>query len=111
MKIIEYDEAALDVLTSVAESLVTTGMYKSPQEAVKGLALAQIERDIAKYRRRIAALQRKYGMSFEEFTAHLQGRATMAEEIDWEEWDTARMMLEIREKSREEIEARVAARN
>ena len=45
MKTIEYDEAALDVLTSVAESLVTTGMYESPQEAVKGLALMQIERD------------------------------------------------------------------
>jgi hypothetical protein len=79
------------------------GMYPSPGEAIKALALAQIEQDIAKYQKRIAAFEEKYGMSFEDFTAHIRGRATMEEEIDWEEWDDARMMLEIRKKNREAI--------
>jgi hypothetical protein len=94
---------AIDVLTSVAERLVMTGMYSSSDEAVEALALAQIDRDIEKYQRRIAALEAKYGMNFEEFTAYLRNRATMEEEIDWEEWDDARTMLKVRTKSREAI--------
>ncbi len=57
--------------------------------------LAQIDRDIAKYQKRITALKAKYGMGFEEFTAYLRNRATMEEEIDWEDWDDARMILEV----------------
>ena len=44
--------------------------------------LAQIDRDIEKHPKRIAALEAKYGMGFEEFTAYLRNRATMEEEID-----------------------------
>jgi hypothetical protein len=102
---------AIDVLTSVAERLVMTGMYSSSEEAVEALALAQIDRDIEKYQRRIAALEAKYGMNFEEFTAYLRNRATMEEEIDWEKWDDARMILEFRKKNREAITSHAAARN
>jgi hypothetical protein len=35
----------------------------------------------------------------------------MEEEIDWEEWDDARMILEIRRKSREAITSHAAAHN
>ena len=102
---------AVDVLTSITERLVMIGMYASPEEAVEALALAQIDREIEKYQERIAALEAKYGMSLEEFTAYLRNRATMEEEIDWEEWDDARMMLEIRKKSREAIVSHAAACN
>jgi hypothetical protein len=101
----------VDVLTSVAERLVMTGMYTSPEEAVEALALAQIDRDIEKCQERIAALKAKYIMNFEEFTAYLRNRATMEEEIDWEEWDDARMMLELRKKSRKAITSHAAVRN
>jgi DNA-binding ferritin-like protein (Dps family) len=86
-------------------------MYASPEEAVEALALAQIDRDIEKYQERIAALEAKYEMDFEEFTTYLRNRATMEEEIDWEEWDDARMILEIRRKSREAIMSYAAAHN
>lgn len=102
---------AVDFLTSIAQRLVMTGMYSSPDEAMKGLALAQIDREIEKYQKRIAALKAKYGMSFEEFTAYLRDRATMEEEIDWEDWDDARMIVEIRRKSREVITSHAAAHN
>ena len=64
--------------------------------------MAQIDRDIEEYQEQIAALKAKYNMNFEEFTAYLRNRATMEEEIDWEKWDDARMILEIRRKSRSE---------
>lgn len=102
---------AIDVLTSVAERLVMTGMYSSSEEAVEALALAQIDRDVEKYQRRIADLEAKYGMSFGEFTSYLRNRATMEEEIDWEEWDDARMILQVRKKSREAIINHAAACN
>lgn len=102
---------AVGVLTSITERLVMTGMYTSPEEAVEALALAQIDRDVEKYQKRITALEAKYGMGFEEFTAYLRNRATMEEEIDWEEWDDARMILEIRRKSREAITSHAAAHN
>jgi hypothetical protein len=102
---------AVDVLTSITERLVMIGMYASPEEAVEALALAQIDREIEKYQERIAAFEAKCRMSFEEFTAYLRNRATMEEEIDWEEWDDARMMLEIRKKSREAIVSHAAACN
>ena len=92
---------AVDFLTSIAQRLVMTGMYSSPEEAMEGLALAQIDREIEKYQKRITALKAKYGMGFEEFTAYLRNRATMEEElgsgngIDWEDWDDARMILEV----------------
>lgn len=102
---------AIDFLTSIAQRLVMTGMYSSPDEAMEGLALAQIDREIEKYQKRITALKAKYGMGFEEFTAYLCNRATMEEEIDWEDWDDARMILEIRRKSREAITSHAAAHN
>jgi hypothetical protein len=102
---------AVDVLSSITERLVMTGMYASPEEAMEALALAQIDREVEKYQERIAALEAKYKMSFEEFTAYLRNRATMEEEIDWEEWDDARMILEVRKKSREAIISHAAACN
>ncbi|MGQ9626907.1 MAG: hypothetical protein ACUVV0_08405 [Anaerolineae bacterium] len=104
-------QETLDLLASIIESLVMKGIYASPEEAVKALALKHIDRDIAKYRRKISALEKKYGMSFEEFTEHIRGRATMQEEIDWEEWSDARLMLEVRQKNRRELKAHVAVCN
>lgn len=101
----------VDLLASLLESLVMTGVYNSLEEAVETLALTQVEKDISKYRRKIATLEKKYGMSFEEFTEHIRGRATMQKEIDWEEWNDARLMLEVRERNRQELKARAASHN
>jgi len=94
---------AMEILTAIAEKRTLVGMYPSPEEAIKALALSQIEREIKELRERIAAFERKYGMTFEEFTNYLRNRATMVEEMDWEEWDDARKKLEIREKALEAI--------
>lgn len=107
-ELLERNKIAVKVLADIAEKLVVTGRYRSPGEAIAGIALEQLDQEIAKHRAKIAALEEKYGMTFEEFTTHIQGRATMQEEIDWEEWDDARVMLEVRERNRQEIVAGVA---
>ncbi len=96
-------DPALEVLTAIAEKMAVTGMYSSPEEAIKALALSQIEKEVEELRERIAAFEKRYGMTFEEFTAYLRGRATMEEEMAWEEWDDARRKLEIRQKALEAI--------
>ncbi len=93
----------VQILTSLAERLTVTGMYPSPEQAITGIALAQVEQEIARLQGQIAALQRQYRMTFDEFTASLRNRATMEDEIAWEEWDDLQLKLAIRRKSREAI--------
>ncbi|MFQ5812704.1 MAG: hypothetical protein ACE5I2_05880 [Anaerolineae bacterium] len=94
---------AADVLTTIAESLVATQKYKSLDEALYTLAIGEVDRKIAKYRRRISRLRKKHDMTFDEFTAHLNGRATIEQEDDWLEWEAAIDMLSDWEATKKEL--------
>jgi len=87
------DISPTKILTSVAGSLVTTQRYPTMEAALRDLALAAVRSKTLYYRRRIRRLERKYGTDFDSFSAHLQGRATPAEEDDWFAWRSARRML------------------
>lgn len=80
-----------------------TGLYPSPERALTGIALAQIEQEITQLEAREVAFQKKYQMTFEQFTATLCNRATMEDEMAWEEWEDLRLKLAIRQKSKEAI--------
>jgi phosphoglycerate-specific signal transduction histidine kinase len=94
---------ATDVLTTIAESLVATKKYKNINEALYALAIAEVDRKIAKYRRRISRLRKKHDMTFDEFTAHLRGRASIEQEDDWLEWEAAINMLSDWEATKKEL--------
>ena len=94
---------AADVLTTIAESLVATRKYHSLDEALYALAIGEVDRKIAKYRRRISHLKKKHGMTFDEFTTHLRGRATIEQEDDWLEWEAAIDMLSSWEATKKEL--------
>jgi len=94
---------AANVLTTIAESLVATKKYKNLEEALYALAIAEVDRRIARYRRRINRLRKKYNMTFDEFTAHLRGRATIEQEDDWLEWEAALNMLADWEATKKEL--------
>jgi hypothetical protein len=94
---------AADVLTTIAESLVATQKYKSLDEALCALAIGEVDRKIAKYRRRISHLRKKYDMTFDEFTAHLRGKASIEQEDDWLEWEAAIDMLSDWEATKKEL--------
>lgn len=84
---------SVDVLTTIARTLVIAQKYASAEEALRGMALAEVRRKIAYYRQRIRALERKYAADFETFSARIQGCATPAEEDDWLAWRSANRML------------------
>ena len=95
----------VDVLTTIARSLVVAHKYSSVEEALRAMALAQVRRKITYYRRRIRALERKYGTDFETLSARLRGRATPDEEDDWLAWRSANCMLTEWQRTYEELSA------
>ncbi len=96
--------SSVDVLTTVARLMVATQEYASVEEALQAMALSEVRRKVAHYRRRIRALKRKYGIDFETFSAQLQGRATPAEEDDWLAWRSANRMLADWQRTYEELQ-------
>ncbi len=87
------ESSSVDILTTIARSLVVANAYSSLEEALEGLALAEVKRKIGYYRRRIHALERKHETDFERFTIRIKGQATPEEEDDWFAWRSARSML------------------
>jgi hypothetical protein len=85
---------ATEILTTIADTLVSLGKYRDRSAAIKGMALDQVDRKIALYQRRLRRLEKKHGMNFEEFTEQLRGKATIADEDEWFEWESAIYMLE-----------------
>ncbi len=96
---------SVDVLTTIARSLVVAQEYPSIEEALQGMAVSEVQRKIAYYRRRIRGLERKYGTDFDAFSARIQGRATPSEEDDWLAWRSANNMLADWQKTSEKRSA------
>ena len=98
---------------ALVEPLVRHRAFSSPEEAVRGLVADFILRKIDKYRERISAFEKRYGMRLEQFGAYLTERsellvnghldpekkkriaqAVMQEEEDWLDWKIARDFLQ-----------------
>ncbi len=97
--------AVLDkAIPILIEPLVQMGVYRSQEEALKNLVLRYVQEQIDEAEQEIARFQKKYGMSFEEWSDSLVGRATIEEEDDWMEWESARDMLESWQQIKADIE-------
>ena len=83
----------VEVLTTIARSLVYSRQYRDIDEALRGLALDEVSRKIARYRRRIRHFEHKYGTDFQTFSARLEDGVTIAEEDDWMAWRSALSLL------------------
>jgi hypothetical protein len=97
--------STVDVLTTIARSMVVSQEYASVEEALQHMALSEVQRKIAYYRRRIRTLERKYNADLQTFGARLQDRATPAEEDDWLAWRSANRMLADWQKTYEKLSA------
>lgn len=93
----------IDVLTTIARSLVAMQRYPTVEDALNDMAISQVQRKIGYYERRLRYLERKYGLDFDTFTARLQNRATPLEEDDWLAWRSALQMLADWKKAYEEL--------
>ena len=52
-----------------------------------------IDRQIALYEEQARAFEARHGMTFEEYTRNLRGRASIAEEDEWMDWEEALVFL------------------
>jgi len=73
--------------------LVREGLFKSYDELLKSLLLDYIDRQIALHEEQVRAFEAKHGMTFEEYTRNLRGRATIVEEDEWMDWEEALVFL------------------
>ena len=86
--------ALTQVASMLTEPFVRTGIYASPEQALKHIILDYIERQIAWAEAEIQRYEQKYQQTFAEWTESLSGQASIAEEDDWMEWEATIDMLE-----------------
>lgn len=98
------DRSAIKVLEVIANTLVDTGRYQNQADAIRGIAIEQINRKIALYESRVRRIQRKHRTSFETYTKRLRGRATIRQEDEWMDWETALAMLTAWRKAKKALE-------
>lgn len=80
-------------LYTLAKPFTDVGLYDSTTTFFKGLIRDVIEHKISHYEHIIKKFERKYGMSFSDFSKKLEQGATIKEEDDWMEWEAAINML------------------
>jgi len=98
---------------TMIEPLIRRKIFATEEEAIRELLREYILRQIATLRRQVNRFERKYGMSFQQFSEYLHerstllesgtlspeqrqvlGQAIMREEDDWLDWKVAQEMLE-----------------
>ena len=83
-------DQAIPILT---EPFVRAGVFSTSEQAMKHIVLNYIERQISWAEVEIEYFERKYKKSFAEWSKNLTGKATVAEEDDWMEWESLRDMV------------------
>jgi hypothetical protein len=111
-------------VSALVEPLVNRKMFATEEEAVRSLLREYILQQVSRLQQELSSLERKYGMSFEQFAAYVHERSVlleegalsprqrkalsrviMQEEDDWLDWKVNREMLESWLGLREEIVA------
>jgi hypothetical protein len=86
--------SALEAVESLARRLVSEGVCKDEETAVRFIAAGAVERRIEEYRRRLDELAAKHGADLDSFAEAIRGTATPEQEDDWMEWKAANEMLQ-----------------
>lgn len=92
-----------EIIEKVAKGMVAAGVYKDVKTAIQALAIEQVERKIATYRKQVQKFERKYHHSLEEHSRLLEGKAAMHEEEEWMEWKGAAVMLDAWQNALQEL--------
>jgi hypothetical protein len=83
----------LEYADRIFAPLVREGIFKSYDELLKSLLSDYIDRQIALFEGQARDFEAKHGMTFEEYTHNLKGRASIAEEDEWMDWEEALVFL------------------
>ena len=100
-------------LVAMLEPLVRRQAFTSAEEAMRTLVRDYVLRQIEQHQKRLTALEKRYGMTFEQFSAYLKERSALVahgqldaeqrhrvsqavtiEEDDWLDWKIAQDFLE-----------------
>lgn len=83
--------------------LVQEGVFENYFDLLKTLLLDYIERQIMAYRRRARSFERKHGLSFERYSKHLQGQASLVDEDEWMDWEETLIFLRKWERIKKQV--------
>ena len=98
MSIIKSATPILEYADRLFTPLVREGIFKSYDELLKSLLLDYIDRQIILHEKQARSFEVKHRMTFEEYTRNLRGRASIAEEDEWMDWEEALVFLRKWEK-------------
>lgn len=98
------EQPAIQAIETIASMLVGTGRYPTQADAIRAMAIEQVDRKIALYESRVKRLEKKHGVKFETFGKRLRGRATIQQEDEWMDWEAALAMLAAWRKAKRAIE-------
>ena len=93
MSIIQEATPILEYADRIFAPLVREGIFKSYDELLKSLLLDYIDRQIALFEGQARAFEAKHGMTFEEYTRSLRGKASIVDEDEWMDWEEALVFL------------------
>lgn len=82
-----------ETLSEIADSLVSTGIYQNATEALLAIATDFIDRKIENYQNIVRYYEQKHNCSLKNYAKQLENKASMEQEIDYEEWEIAEGML------------------
>ena len=92
------------VTSLLTQPFVRTGIYASPEQALKHIILDYIERQIAWAEAERRRYEQKYQSTFAEWSRSLSGQATITDEDDWMEWEAILDMLDGWRRIKAEVE-------
>ncbi len=82
-----------ETLSEIADSLVSVGIYQDTTEALLAIATDFIDRKIENYQNIVRYYEQKYNSNLKNYAKQLENKASMQQEIDYEEWEIAEGML------------------
>ncbi len=98
------EQPAVKTLEAIVDTLVRTGQYKTQSDAIRAIAIEQIDHKIAAYARRVKRFETRHRMKFDAYTRRLKNRATVSEEDEWMEWEAAVDMLAAWQNAKKALE-------
>jgi hypothetical protein len=92
------------VIPILTEPLVRTSLYPSPEQALKSIILDYVDRQMTQIEAELKRYEQKYQLTFAEWSESLSGRASIADEDDWLDWEANLDMLDSWRQIKSDIE-------
>jgi CRISPR/Cas system-associated endonuclease Cas1 len=94
-----------ETLSEIADLLVSTGIYQDPTKALLAIAIDFIDRKFENYQNIVRYYEQKYNSNLKDYANQIENRASMQQEIDYEEWEIADGMLNDWQEAKRKIVA------